>query len=310
MNSVTPELATVLGRLMTPEGIFEPDLEREMGIESCRRFIEVFDRQNILQFSVEPFSAPAMNGTQGYFDATLREPLDLNLLLDVHAIVVGCGAVGGVIACNLAASNVGKMTLVDFDTVDVSNLNRQFQFISDDVGKSKARVLADRLVGLSPKLQTQVIEHQIGSPEDTKYLDSQPADLLICAADNPPFEIDILLSHYAKARGMIYATAGLGITKGYWGPILTPETSADYPRWVAERRPKAGSYSTPAQSFGPTNTIIGGALARDLLHHLMGAPVSSLEARIELEFENWQITRRPIAETSTYESGRTSTCPL
>jgi molybdopterin/thiamine biosynthesis adenylyltransferase len=63
-------------------------------------------------------------------------------LQKASVLVVGCGGLGSAIAVYLAASGIGKIHLVDFDTVDISNLHRQVFYSLDDIGKPKASVLA------------------------------------------------------------------------------------------------------------------------------------------------------------------------
>lgn len=63
-------------------------------------------------------------------------------LQDATVLVVGCGGLGSSIAVYLASSGIGKIHLVDFDFVDISNLHRQVFYSLDDVGKSKAAVLS------------------------------------------------------------------------------------------------------------------------------------------------------------------------
>lgn len=64
--------------------------------------------------------------------------------------IVGCGGLGCVSAVYLAGSGVGTIHLVDFDTVDVSNLHRQVFYKVEDIGKSKCEVLANYIQSISP----------------------------------------------------------------------------------------------------------------------------------------------------------------
>ena len=71
-------------------------------------------------------------------------------LQDASVCIVGCGGLGSVAAIYLAASGVGNLHLIDFDTVDLSNLHRQVFYRLKDVGKSKAEVLSDYIHSISP----------------------------------------------------------------------------------------------------------------------------------------------------------------
>ncbi len=65
-------------------------------------------------------------------------------------IVIGCGGLGSIAAIYLAGSGLGNIHLIDFDTVDVSNLHRQVFYKRDDIGKPKSEVLATYIRSISP----------------------------------------------------------------------------------------------------------------------------------------------------------------
>lgn len=73
-----------------------------------------------------------------------------NALLKSRVAIVGAGGLGGPAALYLAAAGVGHIAIIDDDAVDLSNLQRQIQFGTDDIGQSKATVLADRLRTINP----------------------------------------------------------------------------------------------------------------------------------------------------------------
>jgi molybdopterin/thiamine biosynthesis adenylyltransferase/rhodanese-related sulfurtransferase len=69
---------------------------------------------------------------------------------NTNITIVGCGGLGSVAAVYLAGSGVGNIHLVDYDTVDVSNLHRQVFFTIHDIGKSKVAVLSKYIQSISP----------------------------------------------------------------------------------------------------------------------------------------------------------------
>ena len=69
---------------------------------------------------------------------------------EAEVLIIGCGGLGGVAAVYLAASGIGRIHLIDYDVVEVSNLHRQVFFKPEDVGKPKARVLARYLQSIAP----------------------------------------------------------------------------------------------------------------------------------------------------------------
>jgi molybdopterin/thiamine biosynthesis adenylyltransferase/rhodanese-related sulfurtransferase len=71
-------------------------------------------------------------------------------LSEAKIAIIGCGGLGSTVAVYLAASGVGHIHLVDFDKIDVTNLHRQVFYSLDDVGKSKAKILSDHILKISP----------------------------------------------------------------------------------------------------------------------------------------------------------------
>ncbi|MGQ9722461.1 MAG: HesA/MoeB/ThiF family protein [Candidatus Jordarchaeum sp.] len=67
-------------------------------------------------------------------------------------LLAGVGALGSLVAVSLALMGVGKLILVDFDTIELSNLNRQLLFTESDVGEFKARVAAEKLREMNPSI--------------------------------------------------------------------------------------------------------------------------------------------------------------
>lgn len=70
-----------------------------------------------------------------------------------HVLVVGLGGVGGICAEMIARSGVGKMTIVDADTVDLSNINRQIPALHSTAGNLKSEVMAERLKDINPDIE-------------------------------------------------------------------------------------------------------------------------------------------------------------
>lgn len=87
-------------------------------------------------------SSQALNAVYG--------PTAASLVQNASVLVVGAGGVGCELVKNLAASAFGAITLIDLDTIDVSNLNRQFLFRKHHVGKSKAEMAAQSISRMVP----------------------------------------------------------------------------------------------------------------------------------------------------------------
>lgn len=77
----------------------------------------------------------------------------IDKLNKAHVAIFGCGGVGGYVAEMLARSGVGYLTLVDFDKVDVTNINRQIIALHSTMGQAKVDVLKDRIRDINPECQ-------------------------------------------------------------------------------------------------------------------------------------------------------------
>lgn len=82
---------------------------------------------------------------------------NIEKLMSANVLVVGLGGVGGICAEMIVRAGVGKMTIVDADTVDPSNRNRQIPALKSTEHKLKAEVMAQRLLDINPELQLTVL---------------------------------------------------------------------------------------------------------------------------------------------------------
>ena len=101
-------------------------------------------------------------------------------LTTAHAAVVGAGGTGSLVALQLAHLGIGRLTLIDFDTVERSNLSRLFGSTPADVGRSKVDVLASAVQCVNPRLAIRAIPKSILDIDPLLLAD---VDVLICATD-------------------------------------------------------------------------------------------------------------------------------
>ncbi|MCZ6565588.1 MAG: HesA/MoeB/ThiF family protein [Gammaproteobacteria bacterium] len=104
------------------------------------------------------------------------------LLLRSHVILFGAGGLGSPIAMYLAASGVGKITLVDPDEVDLSNLQRQIIHRTESIGHAKAISAKKTLAELNPLISVRVINSVLTEMELEKEI--RNADVVVDATDN------------------------------------------------------------------------------------------------------------------------------
>ena len=102
-------------------------------------------------------------------------------LVNSKVCVVGLGGLGSPITTQLAAMGVGHLRIVDFDTVDITNLHRQHLYSSKRVGEPKAKVAAERLRALNPYVTIEPIEERITEENADRIVEGM--DLVVDALD-------------------------------------------------------------------------------------------------------------------------------
>jgi molybdopterin/thiamine biosynthesis adenylyltransferase len=103
-------------------------------------------------------------------------------LLASHALVIGAGGLGSPVVLYLGTAGVGRITLVDHDTVDVTNLQRQIAHNLARVGHPKAESARETIAAINPDVQVRAVNHRA----DDAWLDAavQEADVVVDCSDN------------------------------------------------------------------------------------------------------------------------------
>lgn len=104
-------------------------------------------------------------------------------LQNSHVLIVGLGGVGSYAAEAICRAGVGYMTIVDGDTVDPTNRNRQLQALATTHGMSKAKLMEERLLQINPEVNLTVIS-EFQDPEMVITLLKNPFDYVIDAIDS------------------------------------------------------------------------------------------------------------------------------
>ena len=125
-----------------------------------------------------------------------------------HVAVFGIGGVGGHAAEAIARAGVGKIDLIDADTVSVSNLNRQIVALDSTVGRAKVEVMKERILDINPNCA--VTSHEIFYSEETAdQIDFSRYDYVIDAIDT--VKSKLLLIEKANAEGTkVISSMGAG----------------------------------------------------------------------------------------------------
>ena len=103
---------------------------------------------------------------------------------NTRVLCIGAGGLGSPIAMYLAAAGIGKIGIVDFDTVDYSNLQRQILHMDADVGRPKAQSAKETLNALNPN--TEVVIHNTRISSENAFELIRPYDIVVDGTDNFP----------------------------------------------------------------------------------------------------------------------------
>lgn len=126
-----------------------------------------------------------------------------------HVLVVGLGGVGAYAAEMLCRAGVGQMTIVDSDTVQPTNINRQLPALHSTLGKPKAEVLAERFRDINPDLQLRVLSLYLKDEAIPELLDNNRFDFIVDAIDT--VSPKCYLIYHALRRGIkIVCSMGAG----------------------------------------------------------------------------------------------------
>ena len=220
---------------------------------------------------------------------------NMNRIKEKNVIIFGTGGVGGFVVETLARAGIGKLTLVDFDVVDITNINRQIIALHSTIGRQKTEVMKERIQDINPEAQVTIFSERLREENiDTFHLADY--DYVVDAIDDIPAKL--LLIQKAKALGTpIIVSMGVGnrfdpsqlkisdIKKTHTCPLakrirkacgqmgikhLKVLFSSENPH--REELPEDGTKSPSSISFLPAaaGVLIGAEVVRDLLLALPG----------------------------------------
>jgi tRNA A37 threonylcarbamoyladenosine dehydratase len=129
-------------------------------------------------------------------------------LKNAHVLIVGLGGVGAYAAEMICRAGVGKMTIVDGDTVQATNRNRQLIALSSTHGLPKASLMASRLKDINPSLELTAVDEFL-CDEALEQLIKQPYDYVVDAIDTLSPKI-YLMYHCVKNNHRIVSSMGSG----------------------------------------------------------------------------------------------------
>ncbi len=203
---------------------------------------------------------------------------------DASVFIAGAGGLGSPSAIYLTAAGIGKIVIADFDTVGVSNLNRQILHWNDDVGRMKADSAREKLAKINPDVEIDVISEKID--EDNAFKLVCGSDLIVDAMDN--FRARYLLNKAAIARNIPLVH---GAVHGFVGQVTTV-IPGETPclRCIFPETPPEGIFPI----IGATCGVVASVQVNEVLKYITGTGTPAANRLLFWDGSNATMSEIPI----------------
>ncbi len=136
-------------------------------------------------------------------------------LKDTRVLLLGLGGIGSNVCMALAELGIGHIFAVDFDRVELSNLNRQVLYSTDVIGERKAAAARHRIRSFNPDIEFEVSDRRLASLTDVReVVDHAQPDFVFCLADKPNGFIDFWVNDVCVQNSIPYAAASVSAHLG------------------------------------------------------------------------------------------------
>lgn len=132
----------------------------------------------------------------------------IDLLRNANILVFGIGGVGSYVVEGLVRAGIGNLTIVDFDTVDITNINRQIPALHSTIGMNKTDVLEKRIKDINPEINLKCHTSLYNEDTSDTLLDGD-YDFVVDAIDMVPSKIHLIESCYKRGLNII-SSMGMG----------------------------------------------------------------------------------------------------
>jgi molybdopterin/thiamine biosynthesis adenylyltransferase len=246
---------------------------------------EMRDDNLVLDAVTDPDASP-QNSTQRYARHSLfysghgeNSTTVQNRLRKATVLIIGIGGIGSWVSYLLAAAGVGKLIIADGDTIELSNLTRQVLFTSEDIGRLKVEVAAERLRQLNSDIHVEMIDAFC----DEKLLDSYAKNVdLIVASGDKPATLYHIINKFCVRKDIPWIRAGYYFDLGIVGPLIVPGTTGCHEcSFDSERLAQVMKVNNmplldelveryKVASFGPINGTVASILSKEIICYLGG----------------------------------------
>lgn len=255
---------------------------------------------------LDDYSRERWSRQLAYF-ADLADPGDAPFaqrrLQSATVCVLGVGGLGSWTAYALASAGVGRLRLVDGDTLELSNLNRQVLYEERELGRPKAELACERLRAFSPRAVAEPVCRRLDS-EAAVAEAIEGATFVVDAADWPPVQIDRWVNAAATAAGIPFLAMSQHPPRVRIGPLYVPGQTgchacveASFRRRFADFDALAAAAPPPtsAAAFGPACAAVGALAAAEVVHYLTGlVPPPTVGQSVTIDLRDLSAERQPV----------------
>jgi molybdopterin/thiamine biosynthesis adenylyltransferase len=214
--------------------------------------------------------------------------------------LLGLGGLGSHLLYDLVALGVQTIRAVDFDNVELSNLNRQILYAESDVGKPKTEAAKERILAFNPHLQLEILSKKLSSLEDVLAV-IQGCDCVLCVADRPKMDLIGWVNEACVRQKIPLINGGLDVQRAMYYTVI-PGVTGCVECWrlqVLQQDPISSGLleerrrlqiSGDNAAFVPLVTLVGGLMLSEFVRFTTQiAPLVAAGRLIEIRFASTEI---------------------
>ena len=201
-----------------------------------------------------------------------------------HVLIVGCGGLGAAVSLYLAAAGVGNITLIDGDSVELSNLQRQITFSESDIGKNKAQCTQQRLQSINSDIHITAIDQALTANNADALI--KAADLVLDCTDN--FATRYLINDLCKLNRTPWIYASIYQFSGQCALFMPDESCF---RCLFPNPPQDAPDCNAAGVLGVLPGLLGTLQATEALKILAGMPSAISNTLLLVETNDMQFQK-------------------
>lgn len=243
---------------------------------------------------------PEPEGGEGLLvhDRFARIPgADLAALRQAKIVVVGCGGLGSECSHGLVRKGVGEIQLLDYDTVELSNLARQ-RFYLEDVGKNKALSLARNLVA-EATARTVIVGRAMAFQEVLEAGISMRCTAAIVGVDNNLTRVHAARHFWSRCVPVVFAAVDHSATRGY---VFVQESRPGTPCFLC--------LFPDAEEDTSTNACAGASI--DILKVVAGIVLYAVDSLVMARPRSWNYVQLHLdtGDATHYQVAQRGDCPV